>query len=94
MVVNTLFPPNQSALNVKILDTWNKNSQHVSSQLGKEKALATALNDTEPEIESNDSDDEGILSSFTTTVDPIEGIVEVVDEKEDLVESKFEKMDD
>ena len=60
----------------------------------KSKALAATLNDTEPEIESNDSDDEGILSSFTTTVDPIEGIVEVVDEKEDLVESKFEKMDD
>ena len=60
----------------------------------KSKALATTLSDTELEIESNDSDDEGILSSFTTTVDPIEGIVEVVDEKEDLVESKFEKMDD
>ena len=60
----------------------------------KSKALVATLSDTEPEIESNDSDDEGILSSFTTTVDPIEGIVEVVDEKEDLVESKFEKMDD
>ena len=45
-------------------------------------------------IESNDSDDEGILSSFTTIVDPIEGIVEVVDEEEDLVESKFEKIDE
>jgi len=59
----------------------------------KSKALAATLSDTEPEIESNDSDDEGILSSFTTIVDPIEGIVEVVDEKEDLVESKFVELD-
>ena len=40
------------------------------------------------------SDDERILSSFTTTVDPTEGIIEAVDEEEDLVESKFEKMDE
>ena len=46
------------------------------------------------EIESDDSDDEGILSAFTTIVDPTKGIVDVVDEEEDLVESKFEKMDD
>ena len=34
------------------------------------------------------------MNAFTTTVDPTEGIVEVVDEEEDLVESKFEKMDE
>ena len=34
------------------------------------------------------------LSVFTTTVDLAEGIVEAVDEEEDLVESKFEKMDE
>ena len=34
------------------------------------------------------------MSAFTATVDPTEGIVEVVYEEEDLVESKFEKMDD
>ena len=45
-------------------------------------------------IKSNDSDDEGILNAFTVTVDPPEGIIEVVDEEEDLVESKFEKMDE
>ena len=59
----------------------------------KSKALAATLSDTKPEIESNNSDDEGILSSFTTTVDPIEGIVEAVEEEKDLVESKFENMD-
>ena len=62
--------------------------------IGKSKALAATLSDTELETESNNSDDEGILSAFTATVDPTEGIVEAVDEEEDLVESKFEKMDE
>ena len=60
----------------------------------KSKALVATLSDIELEIESEDSDDKGILSAFTVTVDPIEGIVEAVDVEEDLVESKFEKMDD
>ena len=60
----------------------------------KSKALVATLSDIELETESEDSDDEGILSAFTATVDPIEGIVEAVDVEEDLVESKFEKMDD
>ena len=62
--------------------------------IGKSKALATTLSDTEHETESDNSDDKGILSAFTATVDPTERIIEVVDEEEDLVESKFEKMDD
>ena len=62
--------------------------------IGKSKALAATLSNTEFETESDDSDDERILSSFTTTVDPTEGIIEAVDEEEDLVESKFEKMDE
>ena len=40
------------------------------------------------------NEDDGILNVFTATVNPTEGIVEDVDEKEDLVESKFEKMDE
>ena len=59
----------------------------------KSKALVTTLSDTELEIESDDSDDEGILNAFTATVDPIEGVTETVDDEEDLVDSKFEKMD-
>ena len=62
--------------------------------IGKSKALATTSSDTEPEIELDDSDDEGILSAFTAIVDPTEEIVEAVDEEEDLVESKFQKMDE
>ena len=62
--------------------------------IGKSKALVTTLSDSKPKIELDDSDDEGILSAFTATVDPTEGIIEIVDDEEDLVESKFEKMDD
>ena len=59
--------------------------------IGKRKALATTLCDTEPETELDDSDEEGIFSAFTTIVDLIEGIIETVDDEEDLVHSKFEK---
>ena len=51
------------------------------------------MSDTEPEDDFNNEDD-GILNAFTTTVNPTDGIVEDVDEEEELVESKFEKMDD
>ena len=61
--------------------------------IGKSKALTATLSDTKPEKDSNNEDD-GILNAFTTTVNPIDGIVEDVDEEEELVESKFEKMDD
>ena len=62
--------------------------------IGKSEALAAILSDTEPENESDDSDDEGILSAFTATVDPTEGVTEVIDDEEDLMVSKFEKMDE
>ena len=56
--------------------------------IGKSKALTTTLSNTELEDDS-DNEDDRILNAFTTTVNPID-----VDEKEELVESKFEKMDD
>ena len=61
--------------------------------IGKSKALAATLSDTEPEEDSNNEDD-GILNAFTATVNPTDGIVEDVDEEEELVKSKFQKMDD
>ena len=61
--------------------------------IGKSKALATTLSNTEPEDDSDNKDD-GILNDFTATVNPTEGIVEDVNEEEELVESKFEKMDE
>ena len=61
--------------------------------IGKSKTLAATLSDTELEDDSENEDD-GILNAFTTTVNPTEWIVKDVDEEEDLVDSKFEKMDD
>ena len=61
--------------------------------IGKSKALVATLSDTEPEDDSDNEDGE-ILNAFTTTINPTKGIVEDADEEEELVESKFEKMDD
>ena len=61
--------------------------------IGKSKALTATLSDTELEDDS-DNKDNGILNAFTTTVNPTKRIVEDVDEEKELVESKFEKMDE
>ena len=61
--------------------------------IGKSKTLAATLSDTKPEDDS-DNEDDGILNVFTATVNPIDGIVEDVVEEEELMESKFEKIDD
>ena len=61
--------------------------------IGKSKALAATLSDTEPENDF-DNEDDGILNAFTATVNPTEGIVEDANKEEELVESKFEKMDE
>ena len=57
------------------------------------KALAVTLSDIEPEDDS-DNEDDGILNAFTATVNLTKEIVEDVDKEEELVESKFEKMDE
>ena len=51
------------------------------------------MSDTEPE-DDFDNEDDGILNAFTATINPTKGIIEDVDEEEELVESKFEKMDE
>ena len=56
--------------------------------IGKSKAFAATLSDIEPKNDS-DNEDDRILNAFTAIVNPTEGIVEDVDEEEDLVESKF-----
>ena len=50
------------------------------------------MSDTEPENDS-DNEDNGILNAFIVTMNPTEGIVEDVHEEEELVDSKFEKID-
>ena len=42
--------------------------------IGKSKALAATLSDTELENDSDDNDDEGILNEFAAIVDPTEGL--------------------
>ena len=58
--------------------------------IGKSKVLATTLSKTEPKDDSNNEED-GILNAFIATINPTEGIVEDVDEEEELVESKYSK---
>ena len=62
--------------------------------IGKSKALIATMSDSKPEDDSNDNDDEGILNAFTATVDPTDEGSEIVDDEEDLVDSKFEKMNE
>ena len=66
----------------------------------KSKALAATLSDTEPE-DNSDNEDDGILNAFTATINPTEGIVEDVDEEDDIhtayaklykVSEKYEKL--
>ena len=59
----------------------------------KSKVLATTLSDTKLGDDSDNEDDK-ILNAFIATVNPIDGIVEDVVEEEELMESKFGKMDD
>ena len=61
--------------------------------IGKSKALVATLSDTELKDDCDNENDE-ILNAFTATVNPTERIVEDMDDEEDLVDSKFEKMDD
>ena len=61
--------------------------------IGKSKAHAATLSDIEPEDDFDNEDDE-ILDAFIATVNPTDGIVKDLVEEEELVESKFEKMDD
>ena len=61
--------------------------------IGKSKTLVATLSDTELKKDS-DNEDDGILNAFTAIVNHTDWIVEDVDKEEELVESKFEKMDD
>ena len=62
--------------------------------IGKSKALAATLSDMEPKTNSNESDQDGIVSAFTATIKSTEEVIELIDEEEELIESNFEKMDE
>ena len=67
--------------------------QKCLTYLKKSKPLVATFSDIEPEDDS-DNEDDGIQNAFTANINPTEGIVEDVDEEEELMESKFEKIDD
>ena len=52
--------------------------------IGKSKTPAATLSNTKPE-EDSDNEDDGILNAIIATVNPTDGIVEDVDEEEELV---------
>ena len=62
--------------------------------IGKSKALAATLSDTEPESDSNESDQDRIVSAFTATVESPNEVVDLIDKEEKLIESKFENMNE
>ena len=47
--------------------------------IGKSKALTVTLSDTKPKANSHDSDQEGIVSTFTVTIDSPKEAEELVD---------------
>jgi len=58
------------------------------------KAIVATLSDMELEVDSDESDQDGIVSAFIAIAEPFEDVVDLIDEEEELIESKFEKMDD
>ena len=62
--------------------------------ISKSNALIATLSDTKLEADSDDSDQEGIVSAFIATTDSPKEAEELVDEEEELMESNFEKMGD
>ena len=66
---------------------------HISQDHWEKQGTCAILSDSEPEDDS-DNEDDGILNAFIATVNTTERIVEDVYEEEELVESKFEKMDE
>ena len=60
--------------------------------IGKSNALAATLSDTKPEDDSNDNDDEEILNAFIVTIDPTDGVLEIVDDEEDLKRKRIKTL--
>ena len=57
--------------------------------IGKSKAFAATLSNTEPKDDSDNKDD-GILNAFTTTINRTEGIDKEVDDEEDDIHTTYE----
>ena len=91
--VSTLFPQNPKYFGCQGFSHMKQKCPTYLKTIRKSKALATILSDTEPK-DDLDNDDDEILNAFTTTVDPTYRGSEIVGDEDDLVDSKFKKMDD
>ena len=89
MAVSTLFP--QECFGCQGFSHVKHECPTYLKSIGKSKALAATLSDTQPEDDS-DNEDDRILNAFTATVNPTNGIVKEVVEEEELVESKFKNV--
>ena len=90
--VSTLFPPDQSASNVKVLDIWNKNVQHILIPLGKARPFLLPW--MTPWGWFRWQWWWGNLECLHCYSWSYDRVSEIVDDEEDLVDYKFEKMDD
>ena len=52
------------------------------------------MSDTKPEVDSKDRDEEGTFIAFTVTIESPKESKKLVDEEEELMEPKFENMDE
>ena len=50
--------------------------------IGKSKSLAATLSDTEPKANFDESDQDGIVSAFTSTVESSKEVVDLIDEED------------
>ena len=84
--VSTPFPPKPKCFGCQGFGHMKQECPTYLKTIGKSKAFAAILSDTELKDELDDNDDKGILNAFTTTVDPTDGVSETVDDEENLVD--------
>ena len=85
LVKAIVFLLSQSATSVNDFGHMEQECPTYLKSIGKSKALAATLSDTKPKENSDDSDQDGIVSSFIATVEfPVE-VVELTDEEEELI---------
>ena len=73
MAVSTLFPSDQSASGVMVLDLKQECPTYLKT-IGKSKALAASLSVIESEDDLDNNDDEEILNAFIATMNLLRGL--------------------
>ena len=73
MAVSTLFPSDQSASGVMVLDLKQECPTYLKT-IGKSKALAASLSVIESQDDLDNNDDEEILNAFIATMNLLRGL--------------------